>query len=204
MHVLFYIIFAFFVVIALIYLADSMTTAAAMVGCFAYILLIANHMITLHNHVDSNASGAPSASGAGGGADSTADADGADHGPTQAAPGSILDDNEEPMGGKKLIADSADSPQRDEFMRTPEWNEYDSFKTTYTDTYENPGPRVAYDNSEKTYNVDLANTMMSSKRFRTKRAMDGATIKNANYYKYHFGNELSTYENKPWWGRAEW
>jgi len=52
--------------------------------------------------------------------------------------------------------------------------------------------------------IDAMNAVMVQKRSREKSTIEGMITKNADYYKYHFGDELEEQENKPWWGTYEW
>jgi len=110
--------------------------------------------------------------------------------PVETSPNILSDDTESEKGADADFSD--------------DYKEYDQFRQTYTNQHTVPGPRTAFDNSEKTYSIDLANTMNATRRFRDKRAMDGFVIRNADFYKYHYGDELQQAENRPWWGRGEY
>ena len=53
-------------------------------------------------------------------------------------------------------------------------------------------------------NIDMAAVDLTRRRTRDKRAMDAATVKDANYYRYHYADELEAEEKKRWWGNHEW
>lgn len=173
LNVVHYIVLAFIVVIAIIYMAKSMASAMVMAGCLAYILIISNNMVNLENNLHLGVSKESSAA-------------------TDPAAADILDDK--PQAVK-------DQPPAD---FSDDYKEYDEFRQSYTNVHNAAPPRVAYDNAEKTYSIDLANTMNATRRFRDQRAMNGTVIRNANFYKYHYGDELEQAENRPWWGRGEY
>ncbi len=52
--------------------------------------------------------------------------------------------------------------------------------------------------------IDQANVELARRRARDKLALEGQVLKDANYYKYHFGDELDISEKKRWWGNSEW
>ncbi len=54
------------------------------------------------------------------------------------------------------------------------------------------------------YDMDSANAHIAQQRSRDKRALDGWAVKDANYYRHHYGGELAAEENKPWWSRNEY
>jgi hypothetical protein len=53
-------------------------------------------------------------------------------------------------------------------------------------------------------NADDAAVDLARQRTRDKRSMDGALTKDANYYAYHYGDELDAEEKKRWWGNHEY
>lgn len=52
--------------------------------------------------------------------------------------------------------------------------------------------------------IDTRVALNAQRRARDKRTIEGAVVKDANFYKYHFADELEREENKPWWGAREW
>jgi len=52
--------------------------------------------------------------------------------------------------------------------------------------------------------VDDANIRIAQLRSRDRRSMDSATLKNSDYYKYHFGDELDRAESRVWWGNYDY
>ena len=178
LNVAHYIVFAFVVVIALIYMSNSLASAMAMTGLLAYILIITNNMVNLQNNVTVSDSSTSDKSTSNDNNDSA----------TNSGSANILSDTKEEMQ-----ADFSD-----------DYKEYDLFRQSYTNTYEPAPARSAFSNTEKQYSVDLANTMNATRRFHEKRAMEGAVLRNADFYKYHFGDELKVAEDRPWWGRGEY
>ncbi len=85
---------------------------------------------------------------------------------------------------------------------------YGEERAAYTGGYSLAYPEIRPISSlgpeEETQNIDNANTMMARARMREKKAIDGALVKDVNYYKYHYADELSYEENKPWWGREDY
>lgn len=53
-------------------------------------------------------------------------------------------------------------------------------------------------------NIDDVNLKYGILRSRDKKCIEGAVTKTADYYKYHFADELVDYESRPWWGRNEY
>lgn len=54
-----------------------------------------------------------------------------------------------------------------------------------------------------TQSMDLSVTDMAKSRSRDKSSINSAITKTADYFGYHYGNELKDNENRPWWGRNE-
>lgn len=52
--------------------------------------------------------------------------------------------------------------------------------------------------------IDQATVEFARRRARDKLALEGQVLKDANFYKYHFGDELDISEKKRWWGNSEW
>jgi hypothetical protein len=79
-----------------------------------------------------------------------------------------------------------------------DFDRFRSFKATYNSAYTPAG----YAGGHR--GVDDMGMKLGIARARDRQCIDGAVTKNANYYKYHYGDELSDYESRPWWGRNEW
>lgn len=83
-----------------------------------------------------------------------------------------------------------------------EWNNYDSFRMGYLD--QQPALPFSYDAPELQHTVDQKCNIQARQRgMRAKQMIDGNVSKNANFYKYHFGDELDKEEAKPWWGESD-
>ncbi len=51
---------------------------------------------------------------------------------------------------------------------------------------------------------DSANALMARSRARDQRALTGAVLKDANFYKKNYGDEFVDAERRPWWGNNEY
>jgi hypothetical protein len=85
----------------------------------------------------------------------------------------------------------------------PFYEMWDAYKSSYTDCYDKPQVHP-HGGCNRGYDIDGANAYMAQQRSRDKKAMDGWAVKDANFYKHHYGNELDDAENKPWWSRNEY
>ena len=106
----------------------------------------------------------------------------------------------DPPAVESMAADQQDPAlYGDDFER---WHSYDA---SYTGAaYATPTPHSIYSGSENTLGVDGGCALMAQRRgLRDKQALDGATLKDANYYKFHFADEFKREEAKPWWGNYE-
>lgn len=65
-------------------------------------------------------------------------------------------------------------------------------------------PIAMYDPAELDRSVDSTAANYSRQRARDKRCIDGAVVKTADYYAFHYGNEFDAEERKRWWGNNEW
>ncbi len=80
------------------------------------------------------------------------------------------------------------------------WNQQ---RRAYTDSHCPAKPRIGTSCAERNYDVDAANTLLWQKRTHDKQRSDGWAAKSADYYAYHYANELDLEESKRWWGRDE-
>ena len=110
------------------------------------------------------------------------------------APSSIIADPD-PMTSPMTSPHS----RPDSDMYGKHFDQYCAYKEGYS-MYDDPAVIVGDADSS----MDVANVMMTQRRTRDKRAIDGMVTKDTNYYRYHFGNELREAERKPWWGRNEY
>lgn len=51
--------------------------------------------------------------------------------------------------------------------------------------------------------ADAAMNALSMRRSRDKKTKTSIAVRDADYYKYHFGDQFAVNENLPWWGRNE-
>ncbi len=84
-----------------------------------------------------------------------------------------------------------------------DYDKWHSHHVSYGKCYNDPQPIALHSCSENTANVDNAITLMARRRFRDAKCSDGWASKNANYYKYHYNTELKDAEQKQWWGNNE-
>jgi hypothetical protein len=86
-------------------------------------------------------------------------------------------------------------------MYTPEFmGDHSRVKDTYMEAYPKKGICDVGITTMDDNNVQIA-------RFRgnrDKQAIDGGVVKNADYYKAHYGTEFEESENAVWWGRNEY
>jgi hypothetical protein len=80
--------------------------------------------------------------------------------------------------------------------------EYDAYINTYANTPAQAQP-VTYNGTDIDCSMDANMALIGQKRARDKRAIDGAVIKDANFYRHHFGDELDKTEKRVWWGESE-
>jgi len=85
-----------------------------------------------------------------------------------------------------------------------EYEKHNAYKDGLYSCYERPQP-VLYDSAaDHDTSVDGRNCLIAQRRARDKRCIDGRAIKNSDYYKYFYADELKAVETKPWWSRSEW
>jgi len=80
--------------------------------------------------------------------------------------------------------------------------EYDAYINTYANTPAQAQP-ITYNGTDIDCSMDANMALIGQKRARDKRAIDGAVIKDANFYRHHFGDELDKTEKRVWWGESE-
>ena len=80
--------------------------------------------------------------------------------------------------------------------------EYDAYINTYATMPSQPQP-VTYNSTDVDACMDANMALIGQKRARDKRAIDGAVVKDANFYRHHFGDELDKTEKRVWWGESE-
>ncbi len=74
---------------------------------------------------------------------------------------------------------------------------------SYSTCYEPVRPVVA-GGWDLDQSVDGGLAILAQKRARDRKAADGVALKDASFYRFYYDDELSLYENKPWWGRPEY
>jgi len=95
-------------------------------------------------------------------------------------------------------------PAFDQDIYGPYYAKWNEQRRVYTDSYVEPQPRVGVSCAERQYDVDAAGALLAQKRTVDRQRNDGWAAKDADYYRYHFAEELDTEENLRWWGREEW
>lgn len=187
-HTLF-IVMTFIVIVAIIVLSDSMTTAASLISLVASFFVIA-------------AIGGKFARLTGMTKDGSADSSSVD----SSSAGSQTDSSsaETSAAAENSMANVGAMP----FGATEEARMYGadySNMRSYVTSYPLSEARSTYlaTPTECTKDIDTLNAQMAARRTRDKRAMDGAIIKDADFYRAHFADELAYAENAPWWGRLE-
>lgn len=86
-------------------------------------------------------------------------------------------------------------------MYGPYYDMWYQSRAEYTDCY--PGPRapaVAMMSND----VDSGMAMIGIDRARDGKTIDARAVRDANYFKHHFGDEFEQSEARPWWGRHEY
>ncbi|SIP86052.1 Hypothetical protein PACV_339 [Pacmanvirus A23] len=84
-----------------------------------------------------------------------------------------------------------------------DYEKWHAYNDSYTSCYDEPKTVVGSSCSERTFDVDTMNALVAQKRARDKKCMDGVALKDANYYREHFGDEFKETEDRIWWGRNE-
>jgi hypothetical protein len=172
------IILTFILVIIVILVADSLTTAMLIVSLLANFLVISSQFKKISkNFLDIGIAAGPQ----------TQDHENTLHGdsPPVSPPESAADTQPVDLYG-------------------PFYEMWHAYRNSYDQCYDAPRVNAYGDCSGRTYNIDTANTFMAQRRARDKRAMDGWAVKDANFYKHHYGAELDDTENRVWWGRNEY
>jgi len=95
-------------------------------------------------------------------------------------------------------------PSYDQDIYGPYYAQWNEQRKVYTDSYVEPQPRVGVSCAERQYDIDAAGALLAQKRTVDRQRNDGWAAKDADYYRYHFAEELDTEENLRWWGRDEY
>jgi len=174
-----FILVAFIMVVAVIAAAENLTTSMLVVSLLTNFLVLGSQMNKISNRDKSTNLLTPYESFS-------------NPGPAEVAPNSAP----EPSLDQLLAQREYDKYNLYTEYNKPRYSAYDSVDDY---TYARPLP-----DGDNAYNVNNSGVNMSINRARDKRALTGWATKDVNYYKYHFSNELSNEENKPWWGRNEY
>lgn len=79
---------------------------------------------------------------------------------------------------------------------------HDAYNIGYINEYD-PIPVDGIDGGANS-GIDGANALMARRRARDKKCSDGWAVKDANYFKFHYADELDEAEQKRWWGNKEY
>ncbi len=122
----------------------------------------------------------------------------------------------DPANDKSEENNSKSAPAADELSNTtapdfmpqdiygPHYEAWHGYQTGYSTCYNQPQLPAGVSMSERSRSVDAAGALMAQNRTRDRKAMDGYTCKDTNYYKYHYADELAHEEKKIWWNAQEY
>ena len=99
-------------------------------------------------------------------------------------------DNPTPLGPPELEAYGAEHAK---------WDSYKQHEIEARNTRSENAPRIG----PGTYDVDDKSVDINFLRSRDKQTIESISVRDANYYKYHFANELDDAEKQQWWGNKE-
>ena len=171
MHInILFIVMTFVIIIAVVLLADNLTSAMLIVSLLANFFVISGHF----NKLSKNILGISATNWGKLPAKQTAE--------EVAAP----------------VAEAPSNQNTD--LYGEDYERHHAYQDSYTGCYNEPKPVVGMSCSENSSGIDAMNAIMAQRRARDKKCMDGAASKDVNYYRYHFGSELDEAEAKPWWG----
>ncbi len=180
-----FIAFTFIAMIAIIILADSLGSAVAIVSLVASFFVICSIGAKMGRPADASV-------GASTHQDTPVDApaDTATDMPTSHETQSAESSNTD------LFADST----TEESMYGSDYAQMRSYVTSYKSSAGTPlALKTA---SECVRDVDTRAAQIGAQRTRDKASMDGAVVKDANYWRAWYGDELYQAEKAPWWGQA--
>jgi hypothetical protein len=206
-----FIILTFMVIIAIIYFADTLSTAATMIATIAGFLAV---MINLHKVSVSTK-------------DSVESVEVKDPArPTSvSAQTEVSSEATQTMVGNAMVTPLSRSlsdytenspapyrtygPPKSEDAQNPnlygkDQLQYEAYHDAYTDSYPDIKPATYTSAAETDSSFDAKNALLAQKRARDRKCSDGWAAKSANYYKYHYAEELDESESKRWWGNSEW
>lgn len=87
-------------------------------------------------------------------------------------------------------------------MYGPEYDAWQTNQTSYSECYNEPQLPL-FASCAESGGVDARLSLLAQQRARDRKCMDGVVSKNADYYKFHFADELEQSESKPWWGLSD-
>lgn len=174
-NILFFIL-SFIVIFVIIYLSDSYATAVLTITVFVQFLVISTHFAKMHKKF------------------------------LQITP--MSEDNSE----TESQSEDEETYPTDGLSYNPDFNDYQAYKTSYSTAYVNDPLKTQCNsgdleyllNEHSTSSVDNANVNMSCRRSRDKKVSDGWALKDSNYYKYHFSDELDKTESREWWSKYDY
>lgn len=88
-------------------------------------------------------------------------------------------------------------------MYGPFWERYHAYTNGYSN-YKQPELPVGSSFAERSNSIDANLTLLAQNRARDKKCSDGWVTKNADFFKYHYADEIKEAEEKRWWGNSDW
>jgi hypothetical protein len=182
--------FTFIVIVAIILLTPDITTAILIVSLLANFLIIYTKCGEVT--VDLFAGGGQGALAA----KASKEPPAASATPTPAA------DTPPGAPGGQDAQSAAETDWQNPNMYGKKYEMYHAYNDSFNTCYDEPKPVVtaACDSGA---NADIALAFINQRRARDKKCYDGISLKDANYYGYHYSTELKEAEEKRWWGNAE-
>lgn len=101
------------------------------------------------------------------------------------------------------IVDNEDLTKYHESIYGSDYDNWKLYQNQITDSMQPAVPGIAC--GDRDSSIDTAGVNLTIKRggMRDQNQINGALLKNADFYKYHYGNELKESEDRPWWSRGE-
>jgi hypothetical protein len=173
MSVFYFIAFFYIIVIAIILLADDLATTVAVLALVANILVISGCFSKMGKQLKDSMESAPASTGP----------------------------SPSPTDGLQDAIAAAEEIDQNPNTLGDEWEAHHIYNSTFDSS---PPDHVAIGSpAELSTDYDTTNSLLSRRRFQGKKAIDGALVKTADYYKYQYADELAQSEAKPWWGNTE-
>lgn len=110
--------------------------------------------------------------------------------------------NESKTDDAAAAASPAPSDQNPNLRYGVSAREYDAYINSFSQSYA-PVQPVSICATDVDNSMDSNMALIGQKRARDKRAIDGAVVKDANFYRHHFADELDRVEKRVWWGESE-